>query len=104
MTVNETDSNPPVPLTLEERGAREEWADHAQYPREGWQVFDETGSTEDNYAEVKAGPMHATREAADAFGQASGLKAWTVYHVRRCVTWDYRVWYQEGSSPVTTSW
>ena len=100
MSVNGAGSSLPPPLTDEERAELNEWADYTQHPREGWQVFDETDSTEDNYADVKAGPLHATCAEAEAFGESSGLEAWTVYRMRRCVTRDRKVWYMTGRSPV----
>jgi hypothetical protein len=78
MTLSETGSSLPPRLTDEERAVLKDWADAEGHPREGWQVFDETNSTEDNYAEVKTGPLHATCDEAEAFGKSSGLGAWTV--------------------------
>jgi hypothetical protein len=34
----------------------------------------------------------------------SGVKVWSVYGEKRCVTRDRKVWYMQDSSPVSTYW
>jgi hypothetical protein len=106
MTIDHLGTSLPAALTAEQRAELEAWADAEGHPRTGYQVFDETDSTDDNYAEVKFGGRFDTYEEALAWVENHPEQpvAWTIYGVRRAVTRDREVWYMENSSPRHTNW
>lgn len=106
MTISDTGSSLPPPLTPEQKAELEAWADANNHPRVMWQVFDETASTEDTYAEVKFGDAFTDRIQAERWilAHPNPPEAWTIYRMTRAVTRDREVWYMEGNSPVYTCW
>jgi hypothetical protein len=91
-------------LTYEERAELDVWADAEGHPRKVWQAYDETDSTEDHHGDVKIGEFRLTPEEAEQVARESGVKVWSVYGEKRCVTRDRKVWYMQDSSPVSTYW
>lgn len=91
-------------LEQSERDVLTRLADEAGAPEIIWRIYDETESTEDNYAEVQYGDPYATRsEAVDEARrliESGDLEVLSVYRERRCVAKTGKVWYMQDSSPV----
>jgi hypothetical protein len=88
-------------LTDGERAALEAVAEASGKPKTVFQVYDDTGITDnDMIGTEKAGGQFVSSEAAVEWAERQELESFSVYQERRCITRKQEIWYISGSSPV----
>lgn len=92
--------------TDEERAVLDAYAESTGEPEKIWQVYDETNITDEEYLGTeKAGPPHATEEAAVEWANRQpGIERFSVYAERRCCTRQGKIWYMPGANYSYSSW
>ncbi|MFE0472661.1 hypothetical protein ACFW2V_13700 [Streptomyces sp. NPDC058947] len=86
-------------LTEEEKAALEEYAESTGAPKIVWQVYDDSGVTDEEcLGTEKVGPQHLARQAAIDWASKQGFRAFSIYEETRCCTRQRVIWYAQARS------